>query len=109
MLYYSLNRSSEKLDFKQATLKGQAPDKGLYFPEKIPRWEDDFVNNLKQFDKYEIGYRVMKPYVGESIPKDILMQIIKETLSFELPLHQINENIFCLELFHGPTLAFKDL
>ena len=109
MLYYSLNGSSEKLDFKQATLKGQAPDKGLYFPEKIPRWEDDFVNNLKQFDKYEIGYRVMKPYVGESIPKDILMQIIKETLSFELPLHQINENIFCLELFHGPTLAFKDL
>jgi len=109
MLYYSLNGSPEKLDFKQATLKGQAPDKGLYFPERIPRWEDEFVNNLKQLDKYEIGYQVMKAYVGECIPEDILKQIIKETLSFELPLHQINENIFCLELFHGPTLAFKDL
>ena len=90
MLYYSLNGSSEKLDFKQAALKGQAPDKGLYFPERIPHWENEFVNNLKYLDKYEIGYQVMKPYVGECIPEDILMQIIKETLSFEIPLHQIN-------------------
>ena len=109
MLYYSLNKSSEKVNFKQAMLKGQAPDKGLYFPEMVPRWENDFVSNLKNLDKYEIGYHVMKPYVGDSISNEILMGIIKETLSFEIPLHQITENTFCLELFHGPTLAFKDL
>ena len=109
MLFYSLNKSSEKVTFKEAMLKGQAPDKGLYFPEVVPRWESDFVNNLKHLDKYEIGYHVMKPYVGDSISSEKLMDIIKETLSFEIPLQQITENIFCLELFHGPTLAFKDL
>lgn len=109
MLYYSLNGSAERVDFQQATIKGQAPDKGLYFPESIPLWKNDFINNLRNLDKNEIGYEVMQPYVGNSIPKDILQEIITDTLSFDMPLKQINENIFCLELFHGPTLAFKDL
>lgn len=109
MLYYSLNGYPGKVDFQQATLRGQAPDKGLYFPESIPRWDQDFINNIKHLEQSEIAFLVLKPYVGECIPERILKEIIRDTLSFEMPLKQISEEIYSLELFHGPTLAFKDL
>jgi threonine synthase len=109
MLYYSLNGYPDKVDFQQATLKGQAPDKGLYFPENIPRWDQDFINNIQHLEQSEIAYHVLKPYVGECIPENVFKEIIRDTLSFEMPLKQITEEIYCLELFHGPTLAFKDL
>ena len=109
MLYYSLNGSPKKVDFRDATIQGQAPDKGLYFPEKIPQWDKKFINNLKHLDKNEIAYQVMQPYIGDCLPANTLKEIINETIAFEMPLKQITENIFCLELFHGPTLAFKDL
>jgi len=109
MKYYSINRNSPEVDFKTATINGQAPDKGLYFPEFIPRWNPDFISNLKNMSPANIGFEIMKPYVGDSIPDDELMQIMQETLSFNIPLKKIEENIYCLELFHGPTLAFKDL
>ena len=109
MYYYSLNNHSIKADFKQATIEGQAPDRGLYFPSDIPSWSSSFINQLKTLDKAEIGYHILAPYVGNSIPNDKLYTIIEETLSFDFPLKKIKENIYTLELFHGPTLAFKDL
>jgi threonine synthase len=109
MKYYSINGNSPEVDFKTATINGQAPDKGLYFPEYIPKWNPDFISKLKNIDPVKIGFEIMKPYVGDSIPDDELMQIIQETLSFDIPLKKIEENIYCLELFHGPTLAFKDI
>ena len=109
MKYYSINRNSPKVDFKTATINGQAPDKGLYFPEYIPKWNPAFISNLKKMSPVNIGFEIMKPYVGDSIPDVDLMQIMQEILSFDIPLKKIEENIYCLELFHGPTLAFKDL
>jgi threonine synthase len=109
MKYYSINRKSQDVDFKQATILGQAPDNGLYFPEYIPYWSKEFIDNLKHLSKEEIGFQIMKPYIGGSMPDDILRNIIKETLSFDIPLIKIDDNTYCLELFHGPTLAFKDL
>ena len=109
MNFYSLNKQSPAVDFKEAAIRGQAPDKGLYFPEHIPVFDSSFFYNLEKMDDEEIAYQVIQPYVNESIPGDILQQIIKETLSFPIPLVKVKDNIFSLELFHGPTLAFKDV
>jgi len=107
--YYSLNKQSSSVDFKEAAIRGQAPDKGLYFPEHIPVFDSSFFYNLEKMADEEIAYQVIQPYVGVSIPENTLRQIIIETLSFPIPLVKLNENIFSLELFHGPTLAFKDV
>ena len=109
MNYYSLNKQSPVVDFKEAAIRGQAPDKGLYFPEHIPVFDSSFFYNIEKMMDEEIAYQVIQPYVSESIPENILRQIVKETLSFPIPLVKLNENIFSLELFHGPTLAFKDV
>ena len=109
MNYYSLNNQSPNVTFGEAALRGQAPDKGLYFPEKVPTLPDGFIKNIKNLSKEEIGFTVMKPYVGDSLPTDVLQQIINETINFDFPLVPITENISSLELFHGPTLAFKDV
>lgn len=109
MQYYSLNRQSPAVSFAQAAVQGQAPDKGLYFPESIPQLPKGFIENIQQYSKEEIGFTVMKPYAGNSIPDDVLQQIVKETVDFPFPLVQVSENSFALELFHGPTLAFKDV
>lgn len=95
--------------FEEATVRGQAPDKGLYFPESVPTLSKDFIANIKSYSKEEIGFTVMKPYVGGSIPDDVLQQIVNETINFPFPLEKVTENIYSLELFHGPTLAFKDV
>jgi threonine synthase len=109
MNYYSLNKQSPIVDFKQATIAGQAPDKGLYFPESIPQLENDFIENIEQFSNEEIAFKVIKPYVGNCIPDDELKRIVSETVNFNIPLVPITESISSLELFHGPTLAFKDI
>ncbi|MES2882645.1 MAG: threonine synthase [Bacteroidota bacterium] len=109
MKYFSTNSLSEQADFKTATILGQASDKGLYFPENIPQIEPDFFKNLSQYTKEEIALKVIEPYVGNTIPKNILEAIVTETIAFPIPLVQVNNNIFSLELFHGPTLAFKDV
>jgi len=109
MRYYSLNNHHHFVDFKEATLQGQAPDGGLYFPEHIPLWNDDFIRNLKRKSTQEIGFDIMAPYIGSTIPEKVLFRIIEETLDFDFPLQPISENIHSLELFHGPTLAFKDV
>jgi threonine synthase len=109
MKYYSLNKQSPDVDFKEATIKGQAPDKGLYFPHTIPVHEPAFFDNIAQYSNEEIAFRLIQPYVGGTIPDDTLHTIVKETINFPIPLVPVNESIFSLELFHGPTLAFKDV
>lgn len=109
MNYFSLNKQAPNVDFKTATILGQAPDKGLYFPERIPVLEADFFNNIENISNEEIAYKVIAPYVGNTIPENELRRIVKETIDFPLPLVNINNNISSLELFHGPTLAFKDI
>ncbi len=109
MLYYSLNKQSPKVDFKEATLQGQAPDKGLYFPEYIPHLPNNFIKNIISYSKEEIALQVIQPYVGDTIPPKELDEIIAETIDFEFPLVEVVEDKYSLELYHGPTLAFKDV
>lgn len=109
LTYYSLNHQAPDVSFAEATVKGQAPDKGLYFPHAIPALPKGFVQNVKHYTKEEIGFTVMQPYVGSSIPADVLQTIVNETINFSFPLVQVDEDKYALELFHGPTLAFKDV
>ena len=108
MKYYSTNKGSELVSFKEATIKGQAPDKGLYFPEVIPQVDKSLIDEIEKVSNEEIAFRVIKPYVDE-IDDDDLFKVVSETISFPIPLVKVNEDIFSLELFHGPTLAFKDV
>jgi threonine synthase len=107
--YYSLNKQSPATSFSKATILGQAPDKGLYFPETIPQVDKDLISNIENISNEELAYRVIKPYVGNEIPDEELFRIVSETVNFDIPLVSINETISSLELFHGPTLAFKDV
>ncbi|SDJ42392.1 threonine synthase [Chryseobacterium jejuense] len=109
MQYYNLKDSQEKVDFRTATIKGQGKNKGLFFPENLPSFNDEFIQNLQQYSDEEIAYQCMKDFVGDEIPSEILKKIVAETISFEIPLKKINDDILVLELFHGPTLAFKDI
>lgn len=109
MQYYSLNKQSAAVDFKEATIRGQAPDKGLYFPERIPVLESSLLNDIDKLSHEEIAYRVIAPYAADVIPEQELRRIVAETVNFPLPLVQVNDDIYSLELFHGPTLAFKDV
>ena len=109
MKYYSTNKQSPFVDFKEATIKGQAPDKGLYFPETIPSVSQEWLDNIDGISNEEIAYRVIRPYTGNTIPEEKLYEIVKETVNFPIPLVQVDNAIYSLELFHGPTLAFKDV
>ncbi|HVZ55135.1 MAG TPA: threonine synthase [Chitinophagaceae bacterium] len=109
MKYYSLNRQSPAVDFREATLRGQAPDGGLYFPEHIPVLEPVFFDQVRRMQPADIAFQVIRPYVGASIPDAELQEIAAQTVDFPMPLVQVNEQIYSLELFHGPTLAFKDV
>jgi threonine synthase len=109
MKFYSTNKQSPIVNFKEATIKGQAPDKGLYFPEIIPQLEKGLIDGIESLSNEEIAFRVMKPYVGNTIPDERLFQIVTETVNFPIPLVKVNDTISSLELFHGPTLAFKDI
>ncbi len=109
MKYYSLQHNSPEVDFKTATLLGQAPDKGLYFPREVPQWSKTFIDSIHTLPIEEMAYQVMAPYVGNTLPETVLRKIVTETLSFDIPLVKVTEDICSLELFHGPTLAFKDV
>ena len=109
MRYYSLNNSSPLTSFKKAVQNGIAPDRGLYFPEKITPISKDFIKNISDYSNEEIAYEVIKQFIGDEIPTNILKEIIKKTISFDFPVVNLDENIGSLELFHGPTMAFKDV
>ena len=109
MRYYSLNNSSPLTSFKKAVQNGIAPDRGLYFPEKITPISKDFIKNISDYSNEEIAYEVIKQFIGDEIPDTNLKEIIKKTISFDFPVVNLDENIGSLELFHGPTMAFKDV
>jgi len=109
MKYISLNDKNHKVSFENAVVRGLAPGKALYFPEKIPTLSKDFFQNLGELSEEDIAFEAIKPFVGEEIDKNGLQEILKKTLDFEFPVVPISENTGTLELFHGPTLAFKDV
>jgi threonine synthase len=109
MLFYNLNKPSEKVDFRIATIRGLGSEKGLFFPERIPVFPASWINGLENDANEEIAWHVMSQYVGDVIPEKELRQILAETIAFDIPLIQVSEHIHTLELFHGPTLAFKDV
>ena len=107
--YYSTNNKSPKVDFKEAVLKSLPRDRGLYFPEVIPVFKQAELNELRKVTLPELGFAMMKPFVSGAISDECLLQLMKEVLNFEIPLKSVSENISVLELFHGPTYAFKDV
>ena len=109
MEYFSLNNKDHTSTFENAVLKGLAPDKGLYFPKEIKKLPGSFFEEINSLSKTEIAFEVIKNFVGNEIPESELRKIIESTLDFDFPLVKLNENISILELFHGPTLAFKDV
>jgi threonine synthase len=109
MYYYSLNRKAPDVSFKDAVINGLAPDKGLYFPEKITNLDPSFIENIEKYSDHEIAFEAIKQFVGDEIPEPELRKIVEETLNFVFPVVPIEENISTLELFHGPTMAFKDV
>ncbi len=109
MNYYSLNKKAPNVSFKDAVIKGLAPDKGLYFPEDIRPLPKAFFDNIDNLSHPEIAFEAIKQFVSPDVPEDILKTIIEETLSFNFPIVELNKNISTLELFHGPTMAFKDV
>jgi threonine synthase len=109
MKYYSLNNKLEKISFQEAVIQGLAPDKGLYFPETITPLSASFFDEIENLSNEEIAYQVIQQFVGNEIPELELKAIIKETLCFDFPVVSVEENIYSLELYHGPTMAFKDV
>jgi threonine synthase len=109
MRYYSLNNKTIKVSFQEAVIQGLAPDKGLYFPETISQLPQSFFDEIESLSNEEIAFQTIQEFVGDDIPEAELKQIIAETLSFYFPLVQVEENVYSLELFHGPTMAFKDV
>lgn len=109
MKFYNINNPSEKVNLKEAVLKSISSESGLYMPEYIPVLPDSFFENLSDQSLQEIAFEVSKAMLGEDIPHHVLKQIVYESLNFEIPLKKLEPGIFVLELFHGPTLAFKDI
>ena len=109
MNYYSLNKKAPNTDFKTAVVKGLAPDRGLYFPESITALPKSFFENIDRMSNADIAYEAIRQFVQPEIPETVLREIIDETLNFDFPVVQITDSISTLELFHGPTMAFKDV
>lgn len=109
MKYYSTNGKVEPVSFKEAIFKGLPDDNGLFMPESIPKLPGSFFERISEMSLAEIGYQVIQHYTNGEIPADDLKKIVSDTLSFEIPLKKIKDGIYSLELFHGPTLAFKDV
>ena len=109
MKYYSTNHKAPQASLQEAVVKGLAPDRGLYMPERIQALPQSFFETIEQRSFQEIAYEVAKAFFGEDIENETLKQIVYETLSFDTPIVEVSKNIYSLELFHGPTLAFKDV
>ena len=109
MNYYSTNKKAPIATLQEAVVKGLAGDRGLYMPEKIKKLPDAFFEKIKDMTFHEIAFAVADAFFGEDIEREILKQIVEETLNFDTPLVPVTDSIYSLELFHGPTLAFKDV
>ena len=109
MIFYSTNNKDLQLDIKDAVIKGLASDNGLFMPEYIPQLEKSFIDKLGDLSFTEIALEVLKPYFTPIVPEEKLKEIINDAFNFDIPLKNVEENINVLELFHGPTSAFKDV
>ena len=109
MKYYSTNKQAPVASLEEAVVKGLAGDKGLYMPEYIDSLDEEVIANMKNQSFHEIACTVAQMFFGEDIEPEVLDGIVKDTLSFETPVVPVKGNIYSLELFHGPTLAFKDV
>ena len=109
MKYYSTNGNAPIADLHKAVVKGLAEDRGLYMPERINKLPKEFFDNIEKMSFQEIAYTVASAFFGEDVDPDALHDIVYDTLSFDCPVVQVKDNIYTLELFHGPTLAFKDV
>ena len=109
MQYYSTNQQAPLADLHKAIVKGLAEDRGLYMPWEIKKLPKVFFDNIHEMSFQQIAYNVASAFFGEDVDLDALQDIVYDTLSFDCPIKQVKENIYSLELFHGPTLAFKDV
>ena len=109
MRYYSTNGKAPLATLEKAVVKGLAEDKGLYMPERIKPLPQEFFDNIQDMSLQEIAYQVADCFFGEDVDAESLRKIVYDTLSFDIPLVKVEEPIYSLELFHGPTLAFKDV
>ncbi len=109
MLYYSTNKKAHPVTLKDAVIKGLASDKGLYMPERIYPLPTSFYDNIEEMTFQEIAFEVAHAFFGEDIPSEDLKEIVYDTLSFDTPVAELNGDVYSLELYHGPTLAFKDV
>lgn len=109
MQYYSTNGKASRATLHEAVVKGLASDKGLFMPEVIKHLPAEFFDSIQDLSFQEVAYRVADAFFGEDVPADTLKQIVYDTLSFDCPVVPVTDNIYSLELFHGPTLAFKDV
>lgn len=109
MKYYSTNKIVSEVGLEEAVIKGLAADNGLYMPNEIKKLPAEFFKNIEHMSFQEMSFRVAEAFFGEDIPADDLKAIVYDTLSFDVPVVNVKDNIYSLELFHGPTLAFKDV
>ena len=109
MKYYSTNKQAPIANLSKAVVKGLAEDRGLYMPERINKLPKEFFDNIEKLSFQEIAYRVADAFFGEDVEAEALKKIVYDTLAFDCPVVKVSGNIYSLELFHGPTLAFKDV
>ena len=109
MKYYSTNKEAPIASLHEAVVKGLASDKGLYMPAEIKKLPDTFFEHIDKFTFQEIAFEVAKAFFGEDVEENALKGIVYDTLAFDCPVVPVEKNIYALELFHGPTLAFKDV
>lgn len=109
MKYYSTNHHAPAASLEDAVVKGLASDRGLFMPEHIDSLPDEFFEKIDTMSFQEIACRVAQAFFGEDIPREELDKIVCDTLSFDCPVVEVEPSIYSLELFHGPTLAFKDV
>ena len=109
MHYYSTNQQAPLASLEEAVVRGLATDKGLYMPERIKQLPKEFFDGIAEMSFQEIAYQVADAFFGEDIPAEDLKRIVYDTLAFDAPVVHVDGNIHSLELYHGPTLAFKDV
>ena len=109
MKYFSLNHNAPEVSFQEAVVRGLAPDKGLYFPKSINQLPESFFENIETLDNVSIAYEAIQQFVGDEIPQSDLKNILEDVLSFDFPVVELNDSISALEVYHGPTMAFKDV
>ena len=109
MKYFSTNKSVPEVSLMEAVTKGLAADNGLFMPIRIDEFEPKFFERIHRLSFQEISFEVAKKFFGEDVPEEILKEIVDHTINFDCPVVRVNDSIYSLELFHGPTLAFKDV